>query len=124
MPRWAHTLRATYNTPGGLFSASFNWRYTGSLTNANNSGDPAIGGTPDRAQTTFYRIGPQSFFDLALSFNVDSRFTLRLIANNVFDKNPPLIANSYDISLAHNNTFPQRYDALGRNIAISTTVKF
>lgn len=124
VPRWAHTLRATYNTPGGLFSASFNWRYTGSLTNANNSGDPAIGGTPDRAQTTFYRIGPQSFFDLALSFNVDSRFTLRLIANNVFDKNPPLIANSYDISLAHNNTFPQRYDALGRNIAISTTVKF
>ena len=124
LPRWAHTLRTTYTTPNGLFNASFNWRYTGSLTNANNSGDPAIGGTAERAQTTFYHIAPQSYFDLALTFNIDKRFSLHLIANNLFDKNPPLIANSYDISLAHNNTFPQRYDALGRNIAISTTVNF
>ncbi len=124
LPKWSHTLRTTYSMPGNLFSASFNWRYTGSLTNANNSGDPAIGGTDERAQTTFYHIAPQSYFDLALTFNIAQRFSLRLIANNLLDKNPPIIANSYNISLARTNTIPQRYDSLGRNIAISTTVQF
>ncbi|WP_241215074.1 TonB-dependent receptor [Sphingomonas sp. S-NIH.Pt15_0812] len=124
LPKWAHTLRTTYTLPDNAFSASFNWRYTGSLTSANNSGDPAIGGTPDRAQTTFYYIGAQSYFDLALTFNIAQRFSLRLIANNLFDKNPPILANSYNIGLARSNTIPQRYDSLGRNLAVSTTIQF
>jgi len=124
MPKWVHDLRTTYTTANNKFSASFNWRYVGSLTSANNSGDPAIGGTPDRAQTTFYRIAPMNYFDLALSLNVDRHFTMRLIANNLFDKAPPIVPNSYDISLARNNTIPQRYDSLGRNIVLGATIKF
>ncbi len=124
LPEWAHTLRTTYTTVDNVFSASFNWRYVGSLTNANNSGDPAIGGTPDRAQTTFYHISPQSYFDLALTFSIAKQFSLRLIANNLLDKSPPILANSYNISLARSNTIPQRYDSMGRNIAIGTTINF
>ncbi|MEI5688199.1 MULTISPECIES: TonB-dependent receptor plug domain-containing protein [Sphingomonas] len=124
LPKWSHGLRTTYSTADNVFNASFNWRYVGSLTSANNSGDEAIGGTPDRAQTTFYRIAPTSYFDLALTFNIARQFAFRVIANNLFDKNPPILANSYSISLARNNTIPQRYDALGRNIAIGTTITF
>jgi len=124
IPRWSHGLRTTYTTANDKFSASFNWRYVGSLTSANNSGDPAIGGTPDRAQATFYRIAAISYFDLALTLNVDKRFTMRLVANNLFDKNPPMVPNSYDISLARSNTIPQRYDSLGRNIVLGGTIKF
>ena len=124
LPKWSHGLRATYTTTDNVFNASFNWRYVGSLTSANNSGDAAIGGTPDRAQTTFYRIAPTSYFDLALTFNIARQFAFRVIANNLLDKNPPILPNSYNIALARNNTIPQRYDSLGRQIAIGTTITF
>ena len=124
LPKWSHGLRTTYTTPNGVFNASFNWRYVGSLTSANNSGDPAIGGTPARAQTTFYRIAPISYFDLALTFNIAKRYSLRLISNNLLDKSAPILPNSYDISLARSNTIPARYDSLGRNIAIGFTANF
>lgn len=124
IPKWVHALRTTYTTPDRFFSASLNWRYIGSLTHADNSGDPAIGGTPERERDTFYRFSPKSYFDLALMFNVDDRYQLRLIANNLFDKSAPILPNSYDVSLARSNTIPQRYDALGRNIVVGATVKF
>jgi len=124
LPKWSHGLRATYATSDNAFNASFNWRYVGSLTSANNSGDPAIGGTPDRAQTTFYRIAPASYFDLALTFNIARQFAFRVIANNLLDKAAPILPNSYNISLARSNTIPARYDSLGRQIAIGTTISF
>ncbi|WP_267435594.1 TonB-dependent receptor plug domain-containing protein [Sphingomonas sp. GM_Shp_1] len=124
VPKWAHTLRTTWTTPDRTFNASFNWRYTGSLTTANNSGNPDIGGTPERFQNTFARIAPQSYFDLALTWNVARKFAFRIIANNLFDKTPPIIPNSYQVALSRTNTAPQRYDALGRQIAIGTTINF
>lgn len=124
LPKWSHGLRATYFTHDQLFNASFNWRYVGSLTSANNSGDAAIGGTPERAQTTFARIAPISYFDLALTFNIAKRYSLRLIANNLLDKAPPILPNSYNISLARSNTIPARYDSLGRNLAVGFTASF
>ena len=124
LPKWSHGLRTTYTTFDNVFSASFNWRYVGALTNANNSGDPAIGGTPDRAQTTFARIDPVSYFDLALNFNIAKRFSFRVAANNLLDRVPPILPNSYNIALARTNTIPQRYDSLGRQIAIGTTITF
>jgi iron complex outermembrane receptor protein len=124
LPKWSHGLRATYTTADGIFGTSFNWRYVGSLTHADNSGDEAIGGTPERARTTFYHIAPVSYFDLSFNFAVSRDFSLRLIANNLLDKTPPILANSYDISLARSNTIPARYDPLGRNLAVGATVRF
>jgi iron complex outermembrane recepter protein len=124
IPEWMHNLRTTYTTADRFFSLSFNWRHIGELTHADNSGDPAIGGTPERERDTFYHITPKNYFDLALLFNVGDRYQVRLIANNLFDKSAPILPNSYDISLARSNTIPQRYDALGRNIVIGATVKF
>ena len=124
IPKWSHGLRTTYTTMDKKFSASFNWRYVGSLTNANNSGDEAIGGTPARALTNYYRVAPQNYFDLALNFAIAKQFSLRLIANNLLDKSAPIVPDSYNISLARSNTIPQRYDSLGRNIAIGTTINF
>jgi outer membrane receptor protein involved in Fe transport len=124
IPKWSHGLRATYSTLDRGFSASFNWRYVGSLTNADNSGDPAIGGTPERERTSYYRVSPKSYFDLALNFAIDKDFSLRLIANNLLDKSAPVVPDSYNVALARTNTIPQRYDSLGRNLAIGATVKF
>ncbi|MDY0967171.1 MULTISPECIES: TonB-dependent receptor domain-containing protein [Sphingomonas] len=124
IPKWSHGLRATYTTVDKGFSASFNWRYVGSLTNADNSGDPAIGGTPERERTSYFRVSPKSYFDLALNFAIDKAFSLRLIANNLLDKSAPIVPDSYNVALARTNTIPQRYDSLGRNLAVGATVRF
>ena len=124
IPKWVHTLRTSWSSADNVFGASLNWRHVGSLTNADNSGDEAIGGTPSRARKTFYRVSSYDFIDLSLNFNIAEQFSLRLIANNLFDTMPPVLPNSYDISLARSNTIPQRYDSLGRQIAIGTTIRF
>ncbi len=124
IPKWTHGLRTTYTTPDKVASLSLNWRYVGSLTNAKNSGDPAVGGTPADARRTFYRIDPISYFDLAVSFAVGRNFSLRFAANNLLDKVPPILPGSRDISLTYNNTIPARYDSLGRQLAIGATVNF
>lgn len=48
-----------------------------------------IGGTPDRARTTFYHIAPASYFDLTLSSAFARNSSLRFIANS-------LLATRYD----------------------------
>ena len=119
-----HGLRTTWTTADNTFNASFNWRYTGSLTTAYNSGNADIGGTAANFRNTYARIAPQSFFDLALTWNIARQFSFRIIANNLLDKTPPIIPNSYTVALSRANTAPQRYDALGRQIAIGTTINF
>jgi len=124
IPKWSHGLRSTWTTADNTFNASFNWRYNSSLTTAYNSGNADIGGTAANFRNTYARIAPQSYFDLALTWNIARRFAFRIIANNLLDKNPPIIPNSYTVALSRANTAPQRYDALGRQISVGTTINF
>lgn len=124
IPKWSHTLRTTYTTADQKFQLSLNWRYLGPLTNTTNSGDPALGGTAANARTTFYRISPYNYFDLAVNFRVNEIYSFRISANNLLDKDPPILANSYNYGLSRNNTLSARYDSLGRQVAVGATVKF
>ena len=124
IPKWTHNLRATYTTADQFFSASLNWRHLGPLTNVTNSGDPNLGWTPEGERTTFYRIGAYDYFDLALNFRVQKSFSFRIAANNILDKTPPILPNSYSYGLSRNNTLSARYDSLGRQIAVGATVNF
>jgi outer membrane receptor protein involved in Fe transport len=124
IPKWTSSLRTTYTTPNRNFSASFNWRHLSSLTNVSNSGDASIGYVVGSTLTSGYKVPAYDYFDLALRVRVNKSFSLQLAANNLFDRKPPLIANSYNYSLSYSNTFPQRYDTLGRQLAISATANF
>jgi outer membrane receptor protein involved in Fe transport len=94
------------------------------MTNVSNSGRPELGGGPDAERTTFYRIPAYSYFDLALSYRMSPALSLRLAANNLFDRSPPILANSYGYGLARSNTLPARYDSLGRQIAMGASLSF
>jgi len=124
IPKWSHELRATYTTNDKFFSASVNWRHLGPLTNVTNSGDPALGWTPDGVRTTFYRIPAYDYIDLALSFRVTKAYSFRISANNLFDKTPPILPNSYNYGLSRSNTLSARYDSLGRQVAVGVTLNF
>ncbi|WP_448662944.1 TonB-dependent receptor domain-containing protein [Sphingomonas sp. CJ20] len=124
IPKWTHNLRGTYTTADQFFSASVNWRHLGPLTNVTNSGDASLGWTAAGERSTFYRIDAYDYFDLALNFRVNKSYSFRVSANNILDKTPPILPNSYSYALSRANTLSARYDSLGRQIAVGATLNF
>ncbi|HEY2464467.1 MAG TPA: TonB-dependent receptor [Steroidobacteraceae bacterium] len=121
-PRWHHIFRTTWQTPWDV-AASATWRYIGSVAQDNNSNDPTLhfasAGVYDYFNAT---IPAFSYLDLQATWNVNQILQLRAGANNVLDKDPPLInntivaggaANTYDI-----------YDMFGRQLFVAFTAKF
>jgi outer membrane receptor protein involved in Fe transport len=51
-------------------------------------------------------------------------FTLRAGINNLFDKDPPAIAQGLLSSFGNGNTYPGVYDPLGRMLFVGLTAKF
>lgn len=125
MPRWVHNFRSTYTTNDGVFSTSVAWRYIEAVTAAQNSGLAALGSTSTSTVTDFTRIPAYNYFDLAVGLHIAKRFRLNASVNNIFDRQQPIITNSYDSGiLSRGNTIPQRYDTFGRTITIGVTTNF
>jgi outer membrane receptor protein involved in Fe transport len=120
-PRWVHNVRATYSAPNDVFYASIAWRYINGTTAGQNGGPLS---TPATAVTDFTRIPAYHYFDLSMGVNIAKRLTLTTAINNLFDRQQPIMTNTYDYALSRGNTIPQRYDTLGRQISISATTRF
>lgn len=106
LPRYRHRTDATLGF--GDVSLRATWRLEGAVR--------------DDTPTTVYtveRIGPQNYFDLALSFDVAEAATFIIGVDNLFDRQPPLaFGNAADA-----NTFPQSYDVLGRRFGASFRIQ-
>lgn len=120
-PRWVHNFRATYATPNDSFYASLAWRYIDGTTAGQNGGPLS---KPATAVTDFTHIPAYNYFDLSLGVHIAKRLTLTTAVNNLFDRQQPIMTNTYDYALSRGNTIPQRYDTLGRQISISATTRF
>ena len=78
---------------------------------------------------TFYvnadKIPSADYFDLTLRFNVSDHLTFTVAAQNLFNRQPPVVGSSIgSTSYNSGNTFPSTYDALGRRYAASVRLKF
>lgn len=124
VPAWAHVARGTYSTENGVFSASVAWRFISATRTTLNSTDPAFGFTAADRVSQYARIPDYHYFDLALTLRMRKRMVLTASANNLFDRMPPVLANSYAIALSRGNSVPQRYDLLGRQVSIGVTTSF
>lgn len=115
LPKWRHKARLTYTLENGLaFSGA--WRYFSGVTNDIIK----IGGgttNPDVA-----KIKAQSYFDLSMVAHVGEHYTLRLGAQNVFDKTPPVLDSNYTNN--GSGTYAQVYDALGRYVYAAIQLNF
>jgi outer membrane receptor protein involved in Fe transport len=122
MPKWRHRARATFTAPS-VWSASVNWRFVGPVKHDRTSTNAFLAGPTFPA---FDRIAAQSYFDLALSAQVDENATFRIGVNNIFDKSPPVIGSEGLAQgvQAQANTYPQLYDPLGRYMFVATSIKF
>jgi len=71
------------------------------------------------------RLGSRSYFDLNATFHAMDKLTFSLGVNNVFDKDPPLVgASMISATSGNGNTYPGVYDALGRYIYFSATIRY
>lgn len=119
-PKWRHTLRANWTMPWVDATLSVAWRYIGETKYEDDTAEPSIGkGTVDPFQ---HLQKAQNYFDVSALWHVNDMFSLRGGVNNVFDNDPPYIANAI-VGGALPNAYPS-YDLLGRRIFVGITANF
>ena len=125
-PRYRSETRLSWNTPWKL-TASLRWRYLSPVNLDQLSTQPLLNsGITDPADG---HIQSYSYFDLTFTYKLRDNLALRAGANNLFDRDPPIIdSNGFALSnpanFGNGNTFPGVYDSLGRNIFVGFTANF
>ena len=128
-PVWRHKMRGTWATPWNL-DLALTWRHIDSVKNESTSSAPLLSG-PTAATDT--ELAARDYFDLAGLWTINKTFSLRAGINNLLDKDPPIVSGTATATTAaladpsifgNGNTFPQVYDALGRQIFLNLTMKF
>ena len=117
LPEWRHQARLGYTFDFG-FGASIRWRHFGAVDWDQTSTDDDLG---TGADASVGDISAQNYFDLTLSYDLDP-VNLRLGVNNIFDKEPPIIASNYGGT--NGNTYVETYDPVGRRIFLSASLQF
>jgi len=121
MPEWKHKLRVTWDT---TFDTSFSlsWRYSGAVEIDDASPDPDIGSPSALANrwipNDIARVGAQSYFDFAFTYDVSENVKVTGGISNLMDKEPPLMPSIS--STGYGNT----YDARGRRLFIGVNLDF
>jgi outer membrane receptor protein involved in Fe transport len=122
LPEWRSKLRGTWNTPWYNTALALTWRYMSSVKIDASSSNPLLAGSYAQSNA---QLSSQNYIDLAASWMIDKNFTVYAGCNNIFDKNPPVLSSTIaGPPYGNGNTYPQVYDALGRNLFISITAKF
>ena len=125
LPRWAHQMRTTWTAPDRTTSVSLNWRHRGPMPLTFYA--PASTGIPESPESDrrdqYPGIGAYNWFDLAFSFDINKQMTFRLAANNILDRDPPIVPDSRArIGLLRGNTI-MGYDLLGRQIVAGVSLR-
>jgi iron complex outermembrane recepter protein len=121
-PRWHHLFRTTWDTTWNV-SASLTWRFIGPTSEDNNTADPTLkNATYGGYDYATGRIPGYNYLDLEATWNVNKILQLRAGANNILDKDPPLI-NAYAVAGGAASTYSV-YDIFGRQIFAAFTAKF
>ncbi|MEK6541135.1 MAG: TonB-dependent receptor, partial [Pseudomonadota bacterium] len=120
-PEWRHQARLSFDMPNGM-GASIRWRYFAAVDQDTTSSNANLSGATQPANL---QIPAQSYFDLALTWKVGDHYDFRLGANNLFDREPPLVGSpACPAGTCNGNTFAQVYDALGRYIYAGVKLEF
>lgn len=128
-PRWRHIATFNWRMPWAAASVGLTWRYVGSTKNSKLSSDPNLASQPNLYTTDAYplaeRIAPWSYFDIAFNVALTKQVGLRINAQNIFDKGPPLIGtDAYGAIGTGYNTWPTYYDVRGRTLRAAISARF
>jgi iron complex outermembrane receptor protein len=124
-PEYRTKLRTTWNTPWKV-DLTLTWRYIDGVKVDSTVDNPNFDfeGHPEVDES----LGSRSYIDLTAAYTLESELTnvtFRLGANNLLDKDPPIVTQATCPSTYCNgNTFPQVYDTLGRTVFLNVTADF
>jgi outer membrane receptor protein involved in Fe transport len=117
----------TWSTPWSGLDVSLAWRYYGEAKRDLEDSQEALAflGTATGAYPTDSLLGSRSWIDLSAAFQFAEKYTLRVGANNLLDKDPPLNgASTCPTGPCNGNTWPLAYDALGRQVFLTIGAEF
>ncbi|WP_238474118.1 TonB-dependent receptor [Altericroceibacterium spongiae] len=120
-PAWRHQARITWSDDADLFSLSLNWRYIGGTSLTNNSDQELLTGD---TYVINDKLPAYNYFDLTSSAKLTDELSMRVGINNLFDKDPPAIAQGLLYQFGNGNTYPGVYDVAGRSVFISLSADF
>jgi iron complex outermembrane recepter protein len=127
LAEWKHKMNTTWSMPWYGIDLTLAWRYIGETKRDAEDSNEFLSflGTATGPLPTDSRLGSRSYFDLSAAVTVAERYTLRLGASNLFDKQPPLNGQTTcPTGPCNGNTWPQLYDSLGRQVFATLKVEF
>jgi outer membrane receptor protein involved in Fe transport len=111
-------------TPWQGLDLNFRWRYIGDTQVDALSQSPLLS-SPASVKPGYSHIPSFSYLDLSAAVTVTQNVSVRIGANNVLDKDPPVILSANcPVGPCNNNSFGQVYDPIGRFLYLHVTAKF
>ncbi|MCA3255954.1 MAG: TonB-dependent receptor, partial [Alphaproteobacteria bacterium] len=102
------------------FNATSRNLFNGVVRNVGPANSPLAGNSYN-----FNKIKAYNYFDLTVRWQVAEHFDLAVGAQNILDKDPPLVgAQAGSTGANSGNTFPNTYDPLGRSYSVSARLRF
>lgn len=122
LPKWRHTLTATWETPIRSLDVGVRWRHFGNTKIDAANPSPLLSGS---FQKTYEWTGTRDYLDLNASYMVFRGVQVMVGVNNVLDKDPPILpTSSLPAPFFNGNTYPQVYDTLGRYMFMNVKADF
>jgi outer membrane receptor protein involved in Fe transport len=124
LPRWRSVLSVDWATPWQGLDLNMRWRYIGDTQVDALSQSPLLS-SPSTVTPGYDHIPSYSYLDLSAAVTVMQNVTVRVGANNVLDKDPPVILSANcPVGPCNNNSFGGTYDPIGRFLYVHLTAKF
>ncbi|HEX3951854.1 MAG TPA: TonB-dependent receptor [Steroidobacteraceae bacterium] len=124
LPHWRHIFSTDWATPWQGLDLHAQWRFIGA-TQVDALSQSSLLSSPSTVFPGFDHVPTYSYLDLSASVSVMSNFTVRVGANNVLDKDPPIILSANcPVGPCNNNTWTQTYDPTGRFLYVHLEGKF
>lgn len=124
LPRWRSVFTTDWATPWQGLDLNFRWRYIGDTQVDALSQSPLLA-SPNTVTPGYSHIPSFSYLDLSASVTLVQNISVRVGANNVLDKDPPVILSANcPVGPCNNNSFGQTYDPIGRFLYVHLTAKF
>jgi iron complex outermembrane recepter protein len=124
LPHWRHIFTTDWATPWSGFDLHAAWRYIGG-TQVDGLSQSALLSSPGTVFPGYDHVPSFSYIDLSASAAINSMLTIRVGANNVLDKDPPVILSANcPVGACNNNTWVQTYDPTGRFLYVHLEAKF
>jgi iron complex outermembrane recepter protein len=124
LPHWRHVFSTDWATPWQGLDLHAQWRYIGP-TQVDSLNQSSLLSSPSTIYPGYDHIASYSYLDLSASVAVTDKVSFRVGANNVLDKDPPIILSANcPVGPCNNNTWTQTYDPSGRFLYAHVEAKF